>query len=202
MGFSAFGSPSTLETSAAIHPFRLGWALRTAHDGSVTALLVILVAGALLAMLTSRQGAGRPASDPARAGARRKSLGPYWFLGAILIGALLLRFGVNWLVVGVGMLLALVRGLLPLLRFLPFLQNLRQGSAPGGVGGGSGGQSSARRPQRMSRQEALQVFGLGESATREDVQREYRRLMRQVHPDLGGSSYLAAKINEAKDVLS
>jgi DnaJ-class molecular chaperone len=54
----------------------------------------------------------------------------------------------------------------------------------------------------MSRQEALQVFGLGESATREDVQREYRRLMRQVHPDLGGSSYLAAKINEAKDVLS
>jgi hypothetical protein len=188
--------------SDAIREFRLGWAPWTAHDGSVTALLVILLAGALLAMLTSRQGAARPASGSARAGVARKSLSPYWFLGAILIGALLLRFGVNWLVVGVGMLLALVRGLLPLLRFLPFLQNLRQGSAPGGAGGGSDGRSSVRRPQRMSRQEALQVFGLAENATREDVQREYRRLMRQVHPDLGGSSYLAAKINEAKDVLS
>lgn len=172
----------------------------------MTALLVILLAGALLATLTSRQGAVRPASNSRAAprGPARKSLSPYWFLGVILIAALLMRFGVNWLVVGVGMLMALLRGLLPLLRFLPLLQNFRQGSASraGSGGGGSDHQSSSRRPQRMSRQEALQVFGLGENATREDVQREYRRLMRQVHPDLGGSSYLAAKINEAKDVLS
>ena len=54
----------------------------------------------------------------------------------------------------------------------------------------------------MTRHEALQVLGLDEHATAEDVQREYRRLMRKVHPDLGGSGYLAAKLNEAKDVLS
>ena len=54
----------------------------------------------------------------------------------------------------------------------------------------------------MTREEALQILGLDERATQGDVQREYRRLMRKVHPDLGGSSYLAAKLNEAKDVLS
>jgi hypothetical protein len=167
----------------------------------VTALLVILLAGVLLATLSSRQGAPRPAAG--RRGAARQRLSPYWLLGAVLVGAVLLRFGVNWLVVAVGMLMAALRGLLPLLRFLPLLQNLRQRSAPGSsAGAGSDRQTSASRSQRMSRHEALQVFGLGESATREDVQREYRRLMRQVHPDLGGSSYLAAKINEAKDVLS
>jgi curved DNA-binding protein CbpA len=53
----------------------------------------------------------------------------------------------------------------------------------------------------MSRQEALQVLGLDRNATDDDVRREYRRLMKKLHPDLGGSGYLAAKINEAKDVL-
>jgi curved DNA-binding protein CbpA len=53
----------------------------------------------------------------------------------------------------------------------------------------------------MSRQEALQVLGLDASATQDDVRREYRRLIKKLHPDLGGSSYLAAKLNEAKDVL-
>jgi DnaJ-class molecular chaperone len=53
----------------------------------------------------------------------------------------------------------------------------------------------------MTRQEALRVLGLEATATQEDVQREYRRLMKKLHPDLGGSSYLAAKLNEAKEVL-
>jgi len=54
----------------------------------------------------------------------------------------------------------------------------------------------------MSRHEALEMLGLDERATREDVQREYRRLIKRLHPDLGGSTYLTAKLNEARDVLS
>jgi curved DNA-binding protein CbpA len=54
----------------------------------------------------------------------------------------------------------------------------------------------------MTRREALEVLGLDAHATPEDVHREYRRLIKKIHPDLGGSTYLAAKVNEAKDVLS
>jgi hypothetical protein len=179
----------------------------------VTVWLVILLAVVFVATLGARKGAVGPAPKRARPGAPRKSWTPYWLLGAVLLAVVLMRFGVNWIVVAAGMVAALLRSLLPLLRFLPLLQGVRRaassrsgadwGSGPGA--GSSSGPSSAgewRRPARMSRQEALQVLGLDESATREDVQREYRRLMRKVHPDLGGSSYLAAKINEAKDVLS
>jgi hypothetical protein len=121
-----------------------------------------------------------------------------------VLGVVLLRFGVNAIVVAGGMALAAARALLPLLRLWPMFESFRQRTTPGSGQSSSDrpGESPAGRPQRMTRQEALQVFGLDEGATREDVQREYRRLMRQVHPDLGGSSYLAAKINEAKDVLS
>ena len=173
----------------------------------MTALLVLVLVGVLLATLHARQPPRASGAAPKRS-KRPSAVSPYWLLGAVLLGAVLLRFGVNWLVVAGGVVLTALRSLVPLLRFLPLLQNLQRGARAGagpssaagaGAGTGAGG---APRSRRMTRQEALQVFGLDESATPEDVQREYRRLMRKVHPDLGGSSYLAAKINEAKDVLS
>jgi DnaJ-domain-containing protein 1 len=53
----------------------------------------------------------------------------------------------------------------------------------------------------MSRSEALEVLGLREGATSNDIRAAHRRLIVQNHPDHGGSDYLASKINEAKDVL-
>ncbi len=66
-----------------------------------------------------------------------------------------------------------------------------------------GGGAGTAKPSsgRMSRVQALQVLGLKDGATVEDVRQAHRRLMKNVHPDLGGSDYLAAQINEAKDVL-
>ena len=53
----------------------------------------------------------------------------------------------------------------------------------------------------MSHDEALAVLGLKAGATAEEIKNAHRRLMKDFHPDRGGSDYLAAKINQAKDIL-
>ena len=79
------------------------------------------------------------------------------------------------------------------------------GAYRGGPGGTQGnrqsGNGSPPRANSMTRAEALKVLGLEEGATEEQIRAAHRRLILQTHPDKGGTSYLAAKINEAKDVL-
>ena len=53
----------------------------------------------------------------------------------------------------------------------------------------------------MSRSLALEILGLDENAEREEIVKAHRNLMQKMHPDRGGSDYLAKKINLAKDFL-
>lgn len=53
----------------------------------------------------------------------------------------------------------------------------------------------------MTKEEAYKVLGLEAGAAAADVRKAHRRLMQRLHPDVGGTSFLAARINEAKDVL-
>ena len=68
-------------------------------------------------------------------------------------------------------------------------------SAPGSETGTRPG------PTPMTADEARQVLGLGPGASRAEVMDAHRRLIHKLHPDRGGSDYLAAKINEARTVL-
>jgi len=66
---------------------------------------------------------------------------------------------------------------------------------------GGEGLGVAPGPGSMTKEEAYKVLGLEAGAAAADVRKAHRRLMQRLHPDVGGTSFLAARINEAKDVL-
>lgn len=104
----------------------------------------------------------------------------------------------NWLraggILGAAILLARVTRtpFATVLTMLPFIiPELRRAEQAqhGSTGGG------------MTREEAALILGVSANATPDEIREAHRKLITKNHPDAGGSDYLAAKINQARDVL-
>jgi hypothetical protein len=78
-------------------------------------------------------------------------------------------------------------------RFPAWRENAERNSA--------GGQRRATPSGKMTDEEAYQILGVQPGASRDEIGRAHRALMKKLHPDQGGSTYLAARVNEAKDTL-
>lgn len=158
-------------------------------------LIVLAVIAALLAAgwLFTR------ASRAWRQGERGTLLAVLAALGAVLLAALAATGRMHWLGALAAAFIPLLRRIGSLLRLLPLLSPLLKGARTGS----SAGNRQAPRPTAtpMSREEALNVLGLKEGASEREIMEAHRRLMQRVHPDRGGSAFLAQQLNEARRVL-
>ena len=107
----------------------------------------------------------------------------------------------NWLFALLGVAIAFFVRLMPvLLRIAPDLHKLWNFFNTAKQGGSSrSGHTNAKG--NMDLAEAYEILGLKPGVSTQEIINAHRRLIQKIHPDRGGSDYLAAKINQAKEIL-
>lgn len=124
-------------------------------------------------------------------------------VGGALLVFMVLTGRIHVLTAAVAAVIPLLRKLPALLKFAPEINRFmgskqrEDGHAQGNDHAGPG----ADLVGQMSEREACDILGVKAGCAEEDIVMAHRRLMQKLHPDRGGNDYLAAKLNEAKQVL-
>ncbi len=121
---------------------------------------------------------------------------------ALVIGlAVLAATGkLHWIAAVGAALIPFTRRGLGLLRYLPWARQAFS-AYQGTKNHASGGSTANRGTEQMGADQAREILGLGTHPTRDEIISAHKRLMQKVHPDRGGSTYLAQQLNEAKVTL-
>ena len=151
-------------------------------------VILLLAIAAVIYILYRRAQAASP--EQRKAEYIKLGLG----VAVVLVIGLTVTGRMHWIGAAITGLLVGVRQLLPtLVKLFPMLASMRNSkndANPPAEGG------------KMTSAEALAVLGLEEGANEEDIISAHRKMMQKIHPDRGGSDYLAAKLNQAKDTLT
>lgn len=119
--------------------------------------------------------------------------------GAIaMLGFLAITGRLNFITAAITGAVAMLPKAAQLLRYLPILNKVRQHA------NNSTQQQNNQQPPSptaMSQKQAYEILGIQTDASKEEIIKAHKRMMQKVHPDRGGSDYLAAQINQAKDTL-
>ena len=133
-------------------------------------------------------------------GEQRKKLMLWSLFGIIaaILAILTVTGHLNIITAAIAGAVALIPRLLQYSRYLPLVRNLYQKHATADTQ-----TQTPPKPgeQKMTLNEAMEILALEPGYTETDVITAHRRIMQKVHPDRGGSDFLAAQINQAKEVL-
>lgn len=113
------------------------------------------------------------------------------------LGILAATGRLNWIAAVGAAIVPFLRRAFGLIRYLPWVRHFYQQNRAGNQQGSRASTTTGA----MSRDQAREILGLGSHPTRDEVIAAHRRLMQKVHPDRGGSTFLAQQLNEAKRVL-
>ncbi len=121
-------------------------------------------------------------------------------IAGLIIGlAVLAATGrLHWIAALGAAILPFLRRAVGMIRYLPWIRQLFQQRRADGQ---SSSNNTGTATDSMTADRARAILGLGPQPNRDDIIAAHRRLMQKLHPDRGGSTYLAAQLNEARRVL-
>ena len=157
-------------------------------------LLIIIAVAAIAYMLWFKVKKAK--------GEEKKKLVIWTIAGSVIVvlGFLAVTGRLNFITAAVTGVVAMLPKAVQLLRYLPILDKFRQHASNSNQQHRQNNQQASAN-STMDKKQACEILGIEPDACKEDIIKAHKRMMQKVHPDRGGSDFLAAQINQAKNTL-